>query len=455
MKTEKERLIIEHSTLFVFDMICVVLSYCAAILTRNIVKDVLRNPKYYAMILIFALVLCILSHIFLNLNERFSARSLMAEFFYVTKYDLFMGAALGMVLFLSQNAQDFSRLAFVYFMIYQFVFVMIFHSILKKLLTKTYMRSKGSGKMVVFAPKEEIERVSDSLKTTGAWPHEIVGGVSSRDELFDYIGKNIVDEVFISDSTLKHTELTYITEHLQMSGIAAHVAVDNVGRMSTKGIPEELSGIPVLTYRPAGEDLHRVMVKRITDLIGSIFGMAITIILFPFIAIAIKIDSRGPVFYKQLRVGKNGRTFYLWKFRSMEADAEEKLDELSDENEMSGPMFKMENDPRVTRVGRFLRKTSLDELPQFFQVFAGTMSLIGTRPPTPEEYSEYHLKDRRRISIKPGITGLWQVSGRNEIKDFEEVLRLDLKYIDNWSFGMDVKILFETVCVVFTRKGAM
>ena len=180
----------------------------------------------------------------------------------------------------------------------------------------------------------------------------------------------------------------------------------------------------------------------------------ITLALLPFIAIAIFIDNPGPVFFRQKRVGKNGRIFNIFKFRSMCRDAEQKKAELESGNEMEGLMFKLENDPRITRVGRFLRKTSLDEFPQFFNILAGDMSLVGTRPPTLDEYEQYDAHYKRRLSMKPGLTGMWQVSGRSDIKDFDEVVKLDLEYIDNWSMSLDIKILFKTIGAVLGHKGA-
>jgi lipopolysaccharide/colanic/teichoic acid biosynthesis glycosyltransferase len=180
----------------------------------------------------------------------------------------------------------------------------------------------------------------------------------------------------------------------------------------------------------------------------------LTVLLYPFIALAIRLDSPGPLFFRQVRVGENGRLFTCWKFRSMYRDAERRKGELIPLNEMSGAIFKMRNDPRVTRVGRFLRRTSLDELPQFWNVLLGEMSLVGTRPPTPEEVTGYGHRHRKRICIKPGITGLWQVSGRNDIRDFDEVVRLDIEYIDQWSLWLDVKILMKTFRVLLARNGA-
>ena len=172
-------------------------------------------------------------------------------------------------------------------------------------------------------------------------------------------------------------------------------------------------------------------------------------------AILIRLDSKGPVIFKQERVGQNGRHFYMYKFRSMCIDAEKKKEALMEHNEMNSQfMFKMQDDPRITRIGRFIRKTSIDELPQFFNVLRGDMSLVGTRPPTLDEVELYERVHWRRMSIKPGITGMWQVSGRSSITDFDEIVELDTQYIDRWNVLLDIQILLKTVLQVFCRKGA-
>ena len=196
------------------------------------------------------------------------------------------------------------------------------------------------------------------------------------------------------------------------------------------------------------------MVKRLMDIVGSLIGCVLTLLITPFVALAIKIDSPGPVFFSQTRIGKNGRRFKIWKFRSMYIDAEARKKELEAQNEIKGLMFKMEDDPRITKVGKFIRKTSIDETPQFFNILVGDMSLVGTRPPTEDEFEQYNGYYRRRMSITPGLTGMWQVSGRSDIQDFEEIVKLDLEYIDNWSLLLDIKILFKTVFIVLGRKGS-
>jgi lipopolysaccharide/colanic/teichoic acid biosynthesis glycosyltransferase len=191
------------------------------------------------------------------------------------------------------------------------------------------------------------------------------------------------------------------------------------------------------------------------DIAGGLVGTLFFLFMYPFVSLAIKLDSKGPVIFRQKRVGRHGRVFKLYKFRSMYHDAEERKAALIEKNQMNGAMFKINNDPRITKVGNWLRRFSIDEFPQFINVLKGEMSLVGTRPPTLEEVREYMPEHLKRISAKPGITGLWQVSGRNEIKDFDKVVELDCQYLDNWRFSDDLKILAKTFFVVLKRKGAI
>jgi exopolysaccharide biosynthesis polyprenyl glycosylphosphotransferase len=209
----------------------------------------------------------------------------------------------------------------------------------------------------------------------------------------------------------------------------------------------------MLAFTRAPTDEVALLLKRAFDLISSATAVLLLSPAFLATAIAVKLDSPGPVFFRQTRVGKNGRPFKMLKFRSMRIDAEARLESLRALNEASGPVFKMRNDPRVTRVGRFIRRTSLDELPQFLNVLTGEMSIVGPRPPVPAEVSKYHRWQRRRLSVKPGITCTWQVSGRSNIS-FDQWMKLDLEYIDTWSLWQDIQICLRTVPAVLLSRGA-
>jgi exopolysaccharide biosynthesis polyprenyl glycosylphosphotransferase len=201
-------------------------------------------------------------------------------------------------------------------------------------------------------------------------------------------------------------------------------------------------------------DIDQMFFKRILDIVFGVLGFLGLVVVYPFLAIMIKITSPGPIFFKQVRVGRNGKRFILFKFRTMQEDAEKRKKELMVRNELDGAVFKMKNDPRVTRFGGFMRRFSLDELPQFMNILKGEMSIVGTRPPTPDEVCQYEKWHHRRISIRPGITGLWQVSGRNKISNFDDIVKLDLKYIDSWSLWLDLKIIAKTIFVIFQRDAA-
>lgn len=205
---------------------------------------------------------------------------------------------------------------------------------------------------------------------------------------------------------------------------------------------------------PTTHPSMRSWLKRTIDVVGALVGLAITAVLLIPIAIAITIDSPGPIFFGQIRCGWMGRRFRIWKIRSMCVNAEALKSQVA--NQLEGPLFKNDNDPRITRVGRFLRRTSLDELPQFWNVLKGEMSLVGTRPPTPDEVERYEVPEWQRLDVKPGMTGEWQVNGRSSIRNFEDVIRLDLKYQKNWSLMYDLKLILKTIFVLFKKNsGAM
>ena len=267
-------------------------------------------------------------------------------------------------------------------------------------------------------------------------------------------------------------DLPYPTElirKLSETGVTIHLNLTKVTNIpGKKQFVEKVGVYTVLTTSINYASASQLALKRMMDIAGGLVGCILTGLIFLVVGPMIYIASPGPIFFSQKRVGKNGRKFKIYKFRSMYMDAEERKAELMDENKLGdGKMFKMDFDPCVignkvlpdgthkTGIGDFIRRTSLDEFPQFFNVLKGDMSIVGTRPPLISETNLYELHHRVRLAIKPGITGMWQVSGRSDITDFEEVVRLDKEYISNWNIGLDIKILLKTVLVVFKRDGSM
>ena len=282
------------------------------------------------------------------------------------------------------------------------------------------------------------------LDSTGEKKIGDIPVVAAAENAVEVLQNMVVDQVFI-DGSRRNSYVREIMAACNEMGITTHYNLGSNYRFSGKSIVEDFAGHTVLTTSIKFADTRQLLI------VGIIFTAILTVILGPIIYI----QSPGPIFFSQERVGKNGRKFRIYKFRSMYPDAEKRKKELMEKNKMQGFMFKMDNDPRVTPIGRFIRKTSLDEFPQFFNILKGDMSLVGTRPPTVDEYEQYERHHKVRLAAKPGLTGMWQVSGRSDIVDFEEVVALDKKYIEEWNIGLDLKILCQTVKVVVTGKGSV
>ena len=278
----------------------------------------------------------------------------------------------------------------------------------------------------------------------------LLGTIADADGIFR---REVVDEVIFAVAASQVGQVQDAFASAEDLGLKAKISVAFLPFQRARVDFEELDGMPLLSFETAPGHPVKLATKRAFDLLVSGAALLVFSPVFLAIAVAIKLDSPGPVFFGQVRSGLNGRRFTLWKFRSMVVDAEKRLGELASRNEMSGPAFKMKADPRVTRVGRFLRKSSLDELPQFWNVFLGDMSVVGPRPPLPDEVARYQRWQRRRLSVKPGITCVWQVSGRNDI-DFDTWMKLDLAYIDQWSLWLDLKICWKTIPAVLLGRGA-
>ncbi len=391
-----------------------------------------------------------------------------------------------------------------------------------RLLWKPVIRKINKGKkkntMILVAEENSVARILKQADDLDGFEYagivlsdrdakgETIEGVkvvANLDDAADYICREWVDEVFIYPEHLSDLKMasydviegfiddTYGTKSIitakkesrlekpeDQSGVAklieqcremalpVHIRLP-ITSAGGKSFMEKVGGYNVLTMTANYANPYQLVLKRILDILGGLIGSLAALIVIAIIGPKIKKESPGPILFKQIRIGKNGKRFKFYKIRSMYMDAEDRKKELMANNRVSdGMMFKMDFDPRiignkivdgkqVTGIGEKIRSSSLDEFPQFFNVLKGDMSLVGTRPPTEDEWEKYKYHHRARLAIKPGLTGMWQVSGRSEITDFEEVVKLDTEYINNWSLGLDLRILWKTIGAVLKHKGAM
>ena len=359
-------------------------------------------------------------------------------------------------LFLS-HAVGYSRLLFVYFAGLAAITVIITKLGGKYFLYRIRVRGLNYRNVLLAGWGPKLKKLEEIFRPGNPYGVKIAGIVKidkeNPDEFARRLTDNVIDEIYFAISRGAHkVTIDPFLERAETVGKTCKIILNINENSLSKCEFSRLEGLPLVVLHPVTLDPDQLLLKRLLDLVGATVGMGLNMLLFPIVALAIKLDSPGPIFFRQFRVGENGRRFGLYKYRSMYRDAESRKQELMGQNELIGAVFKITNDPRVTRVGNFLRKTSLDELPQFWNVLVGNMSLVGTRPPTPDEVKEYDLHHHRRLSIKPGITGLWQVSGRNKINDFDEIVKLDTQYIDQWSLWLDCKILCKTFLVIWSGK---
>lgn len=387
-------------------------------------------------------------------------------------------------LFTVQKGIFFSR--FILFLTIGIYFILTY--IVRELWKSNIKKGVNSGKrrkLLIVSSSSIADKVIDNVEKNNYSRYDIVGValldkdlignqinnasvVANNETVGMYACKEWVDEVLI----VLPKEIAYpntLIEQLTLAGITVHMNLAKVvNSPGKKQFVEKIGDYTVLTTSINYASLNELFLKRVFDIICGLLGCILTLIICIFIGPAIYIASPGPIFFSQERVGKNGKKFKMYKFRSMYLDAEERKAELMKDNKLGdGKMFKLDFDPRVignkvmsdgshkTGIGEFIRKTSLDEFPQFFNVLKGDMSIVGTRPPLISETNLYEYQHFARLAIKPGITGMWQVSGRSEIIDFDEVVKLDKYYIENWNLGLDIKILLKTVLVVVCKKGAV
>ena len=424
----------------------------------------------YSNLLLYMIIASLIIYLFLEPYSDILRRGYLVEL----KYTLIkvVSGLLFIVLFLfiTKNGSKYSRI--VIFLSYLIYFAVSYFLII---IYKNYLHMKsvgslktGNESMFIICKEKELENVIQDISSSNYHFHRIAGicicdrdlkgktinnykVVANIDDILSYISTNWIDEIYIA--TKINNIPKKILKGFEESRIPLHIKIDDLPFSSNNQTVEKIGNQYVISTSINNRSNYQIIVKRFMDIVGGFIGCLLTIILIIVIGPIIYLKSPGNIFYVSDRVGKNGKIFKFYKFRSMILNADDYKNELlSNNRNKDNMMFKIENDPRIIPgIGNFIRKTSLDEFPQFFNVLKGDMSLVGTRPPTLDEWNRYSPYYRSRLSIKPGITGLWQVSGRSNITDFNEVVKLDNEYIDSFSIKLDIKIIFKTIKQMFTR----
>lgn len=457
------------------DGAAVLFSLCVAGMLRYQTLEGFAQAENIRVLCSVMLATHVAAFYFMKVYDDFFKRGRYRELLLSVKYNFILTAGATLLGFGLKSGVFVSRLVMGYFFVLNVFMIWLVHLFIRNRERVFRWSHKKETNILIVTSADRLEKILERFRRSKetSWnvagivlmgeeqvPETILGipVVSDKEDAYlEYATLHVVDEVFIQVDEIheKETFLKNMILEFEKMGVVVNLNLDlfDLGLTGEKRI-YNLEQYHVIAFSSRLFDYRMVLVKRIIDIFGACIGMVITVLVGIILAPFLLLESPGPLVFKQKRVGVNGRVFEFYKFRSMYADAEERKKELMKQNEMQGLMFKMENDPRITKVGAFIRKTSIDELPQFWNVLKGDMSLVGTRPPTLDEYQQYNYYQKRRISFRPGITGLWQISGRSDIKDFDEVVKLDLEYIDNWSLLLDFKIIFKTILVVFRGSGA-
>ncbi|MEJ2200030.1 MAG: sugar transferase [Desulfuromonadaceae bacterium] len=462
----------------VIDILLTVLAFCLAYTAKRswlpAFSGLSTEPNYY-FILLVTLVFCSLAYDFFGLY-RLERRPVVSKLLASIIKGAFVGTAGALVLLYLIKEANVSRLLMMIFLVFDVLLLCLFRGIL--ILFGRFERKRGldSREILVIGSRMRARDLVSYIRANQDLGYNLIGcldpdakrvgvevfdGVRVIGALDDYrhiLLNQAVDEVIFA---MPLNRIDNVLDYISLAeevGVNIRVLPDwQIQKMMYQ--PEIASvqienfvGIPALTLSSTPRKGFELFVKAVIDRGVAIVGLILLAPFFALLALLIKLESRGPVFFQQQRSGLNGRVFTLYKFRSMVCDAEARKAELEQSNEMDGPVFKMAKDPRITRIGAFLRRTSLDELPQLINVARGEMSLVGPRPPLPQEVQAYEPWQRRRLSMKPGLTCIWQVSGRNNI-NFEQWMKMDLEYIDRWSLWFDFQLLLKTLPAVFMGTG--
>lgn len=474
---------LKHLDFILVDLLILQCSFVIAYFTRLGVSNPYKDREY----LIIALLILLVDAVVIfssNSYKNVLKRGYLKEFQSLLRQTVILISVITFFLFAIKEGATYSRIVVLLTGVFYLVLGFCSRLILKNIV-RNNIKHKPKERLLIVTDKAMLKETLKGIVDYGLSEHQLIGAVildeeltgtelegvqivAGADDVIAYTSKAWIDQVFVNVSkTTKNTE--DCIKNFQEMGLTLHIGVmPIIDELGEKQRVKRLGNYMVVTNSINHMTMTEVFLKRLLDICGGLLGCLLTLVLILILGPMIYIQSPGPIFFKQQRVGKNGKLFYIYKFRSMYMDAEERKKELLEQNRVKdGMMFKLDWDPRIIGskilpdgtmkkgLGNYIRDWSLDEFPQFFNVLKGDMSLVGTRPPTVDEWAKYEKHHRIRLAMKPGITGLWQVSGRSNIVEFEEVVKLDTQYIVNWDFSQDLKILFKTVKVVLGREGSM
>ena len=458
MYVRQSKSYLKHIDFIILDVICsqiaLIVSYCM----YNGWDKLVYNRHEYVILAELIPAAGSVTTAALELYSGILRRGALKEFKYILIQAGVTSFLVTSVLFITKESSLYSRAILIGTAIL-FVVIAFPVRLLRKKHLKILEGKNNFKEVLVVAEENKLDEICDNIKAHSSNLHIkstiAIENIESGAVKADILQREWIDEVYIA-SDRKSEERKAFEKDIQTMGIVMHTILPIEDDKARNEFYEVLSGYPVLTVSVNTATPLQSFLKTSMDIAGGIAGAFICIIILIIIGPLVYFKDPGPIIFSQVRIGRNGKKFRIYKIRSMYKDAEKRKAELMQDNKMSdGMMFKVDNDPRILPgIGQFIRKTSLDEFPQFFNVLKGDMSLVGTRPPTVDEWEKYGSRHRLRLAIKPGITGLWQVSGRSAITDFEEVLKLDTDYIYNWSLGLDVKILWKTVVQALRGEGA-